>query len=115
MQRFIVERLLLMVPTFIAIAALIFFTIQLPPGDYLSNEIAELQSQGDSQAAAKVEYLRKEYALDRPMVEQFCIWLGVWPGPRVPRSRRTSSREPPPISASNPSAVGMPHSMPSAA
>lgn len=82
MQRFIVERLLLMVPTFIAIAALIFFTIQLPPGDYLSNEIAELQSQGDSQVAAKVEYLRKEYALDRPMVEQFGIWLGVWPGPR---------------------------------
>jgi peptide/nickel transport system permease protein len=82
MQRFIVERLLLMVPTFIAIAALIFLTIQLPPGDILSNEIAELQAQGDSAAAAKIEFLRREHALDRSLVEQFGIWLGVWPGPR---------------------------------
>lgn len=82
MQRFIVERLLLMIPTLVAISALIFFVIQLPPGDYLSNEIAELQSQGDSNAIAKVEFLRKEYALDRPVIEQFGIWIGVWPGPR---------------------------------
>lgn len=82
MVRFIVERLLLMVPTFVAIAALIFFIIQLPPGDYLSNEIAELQSQGDRAAIAKVEFLRKEHALDKPVIEQFGIWLGVWPGPR---------------------------------
>ena len=34
--------------------------------------------------------------------------------PRAPRSRRTNSSEPPPISARMPSAVGMPHSTPSA-
>jgi peptide/nickel transport system permease protein len=82
MQRFIVARLLLMVPTFIAIAALIFLTIQLPPGDILTNEIAELQAQGDRAAAARIEFLRREHALDRSLVEQFGIWLGAWPGPR---------------------------------
>ena len=82
MQRFIVERLLVMVPSFIAIAALIFLTIQLPPGDYLSNEIAELQAQGDRSAAERVAFLRREHALDRPLLEQFGIWIGVWPGPR---------------------------------
>ncbi len=82
MQRFIVERLLMMVPSFFIIAALIFFTIQLPPGDYLSNEIAELEAQGDRSAAQRVSFLRQEYALDRSFVEQFGIWMGVWPGPR---------------------------------
>jgi len=82
MQRFVVERLLLMIPTLVAISALIFFIIQLPPGDYLSNEIAELQSQGDTNAIAKVQFLREEYALDRPVIEQFGIWIGVLPGPR---------------------------------
>jgi peptide/nickel transport system permease protein len=82
MLRYAVERLLLMIPSFLAIAALIFITIQLPPGDYLSNEIAELRAQGDEGAAAKAEFLRKAHSLDRPMAEQFGIWLGLWPGPR---------------------------------
>lgn len=82
MLRYAAERLILMVPALVAIAALVFFVIQLPPGDYLSNEIAELRAQGDAGAAAKAEYLRKEYALDRPVLEQFGIWIGAWPGPR---------------------------------
>jgi peptide/nickel transport system permease protein len=64
------------------ISALIFAVIQLPPGDFISNQIAELESQGESASKAKAEFLRQEYALDRPLVEQYAIWLGVWPGPR---------------------------------
>jgi len=82
MLRYAAERLILMVPALVAISALVFMVIQLPPGDYLSNEIAELRAQGDVNAAARADYLRKEYALDRPVIEQFGIWIGVWPGPR---------------------------------
>jgi peptide/nickel transport system permease protein len=82
MLRYAVERLILMVPALVAIAALIFLVIQLPPGDYLSNQIQELKAQGDATGAAKAEYLRAEYSLDKPVIEQFGIWLGVWPGPR---------------------------------
>jgi peptide/nickel transport system permease protein len=82
MLRYGVERLILMVPALIAIAALIFLVIQLPPGDYLSNQIAELQAQHDTTAIAKAEYLRHEHGLDRPVIEQFGMWIGVWPGPR---------------------------------
>ena len=82
MLRYAAERVILMVPALVAIAALIFLIIQLPPGDYLSNQIAELKSQGDLTAAAKVEFLRKQHALDRPVIEQFGIWLGVLPGER---------------------------------
>jgi len=82
MLRYAVERLILMVPALIAIAALIFIVIQLPPGDYLSNQIAELQAQHDTTAIAKAEYLRHEHGLDKPLIEQFGMWIGVWPGPR---------------------------------
>lgn len=82
MLRYAAERVILMVPALVAIAALIFIIIQLPPGDYLSNQIAELRSTGDASAAAKAEYLRTAYSLDRPLIEQFGVWLGVWEGPR---------------------------------
>ncbi len=82
MLRYAVERLILMVPAIIAIAALIFIVIQLPPGDYLSNQITELNAQHDTAAVAKAEYLRHEHGLDRPVIEQFGVWIGVWPGPR---------------------------------
>jgi len=82
MLRYAAQRLILMVPALVAVAALIFLIIQLPEGDYLSNEIAQLKAQGDSTAAQKAEYLREEYSLDRPVIEQFGIWIGVWPGPR---------------------------------
>lgn len=82
MLRYAAERVILMVPALVAIAALIFIIIQLPPGDFLSNQIAELRSTGDSAAAARAEYLRTAYSLDKPMIEQFGVWLGVWEGPR---------------------------------
>jgi peptide/nickel transport system permease protein len=82
MLRYAAERLILMAFALFIIAALIFLVIQLPPGDYLSNEIVQLKAQGDATGAAKAEYLRKEYSLDKPMIEQFLVWLGVAEGPR---------------------------------
>ena len=64
-----------MMATLLAISALIFFIIQLPPGDYLSNYIAELQSQGEAVTGEKVEFLKKQYGLDRPLVEQYVVWV----------------------------------------
>jgi peptide/nickel transport system permease protein len=82
MLRYAAERLILMAFALFIIAALIFLVIQLPPGDYLSNEIVQLKAQGDATGAAKAEYLRKEYSLDKPLYEQFLVWLGVAEGPR---------------------------------
>lgn len=81
MFTYFVHRVLIMIPTLLAISVLIFIIIQLPPGDYLSNQIQELKSQGDTAALAKAEFLRHQYGLDRPLVEQYAVWLGVWPGP----------------------------------
>ena len=70
-----------MIPTLLVISLLVFLIIELPPGDYLSNQIAQLKAQGETASIAKVEFLRSEFALDRPFWERYLIWLGAWPGP----------------------------------
>jgi peptide/nickel transport system permease protein len=71
---YVIRRILIMIPTLIAISAITFIIIQLPPGDYLSTLIAELQSQGENVDPAKIEALRAQYGLDRPLIEQYLVW-----------------------------------------
>jgi len=73
--RYVVHRLLVMVPTLIAISFLTFVIIQLPPGDYLSTMIAEMQSQGQGANQQKIAYLRELYGLDRPFWQQYLYWI----------------------------------------
>ncbi|MGD8348259.1 MAG: ABC transporter permease, partial [Gammaproteobacteria bacterium] len=75
MLRYILRRILTMIPTLLIISMLVFVIIQLPPGDYLESHIAELQSQGEAVDEKKIEFLRKEYGLDKPLVEQYGFWL----------------------------------------
>ncbi|WP_299355606.1 ABC transporter permease [uncultured Shimia sp.] len=81
MLRFAVFRLFTMLATLVVVSVLIFIIINLPPGDYLSNQINELRATGQSSGVAKAEFLRQEYALDRPLWEQYLIWMGFAPGP----------------------------------
>ncbi len=74
MFAYVIRRILIMIPTLIAISAITFVIIQLPPGDYLSTLIAELQSQGENVDTAKIDALRAQYGLDRPMIEQYLVW-----------------------------------------
>ncbi|MBI1244661.1 MAG: ABC transporter permease subunit [Alphaproteobacteria bacterium] len=75
MFSYIIRRLLVMVPTLLAISAIVFTIIQLPPGDYLSTMMAELQAQGEAASVEKIEFLRQQYGLDRTPIEQYFHWL----------------------------------------
>jgi len=75
MGRYLIRRILTMVLTLSVISALVFIIIQLPPGDYLTTYIAELESQGEMVDPAKIEFLRHQYGLDRPMIEQYFVWV----------------------------------------
>ena len=70
-----------MLLTLWVVSILVFVIINLPPGDYLSNQIAELRASGQSAGVAKAEFLRSEYALDKPLWQQYFIWVGFLPGP----------------------------------
>lgn len=76
MLRYVIHRILVMVPTLLAISLITFVIIQLPPGDYLETYIAELQAQGENIQGAKIEYLRRIYGLDQPWWQQYLVWLG---------------------------------------
>lgn len=78
---YIARRILTMIPTLFVISFLTFAIIELPPGDYLSNQIAALQASGEAAGIDKIEFLREEFGLDRPFLERFFVWLGLWPGP----------------------------------
>ncbi|MCF6234009.1 MAG: ABC transporter permease [Rhodobacteraceae bacterium] len=79
--RYALYRFGTMLLTLLVVSALVFMIINLPPGDYLSNQISELRATGQSAGVAKAEFLRTEYALDRPVYQQYLIWIGFIPGP----------------------------------
>ena len=68
MTRYIVKRFLLMIPTLIGVAALIFFLMRVVPGD-----IVELRLSGERGAASKEQIAleRQRFGLDRPLWQQF--------------------------------------------
>ncbi len=76
MLTYTIRRILIMVPTLLAISAIIFVIIQLPPGDYLETYISQLQADGQKIDLEKIEALRRQYGLDRPLYEQYGVW--VW-------------------------------------
>jgi peptide/nickel transport system permease protein len=53
----------------------IFTIINLPPGDYFSTYIAELQSSGEAADLAKIHFLQVQYGFDRPLWEQYLYWV----------------------------------------
>jgi peptide/nickel transport system permease protein len=82
MLTYTIRRILIMIPTLLVISFITFAIIKLPPGDYLSNQMAELKSQGDKAALERIEFLRKQYGLDKPFLEQYAVWVGLGPTER---------------------------------
>ncbi len=66
MLRYLIHRLLIMVPTLLVISFLIFVVIQAPPGDFLTRVIEECESRGRTGCEGRVEFLKQQYHLDRP-------------------------------------------------
>jgi len=76
MFSYIIHRLLIMIPTLIAISIVVFTIINLPPGNYFTTYVAELQGSGETTDMAKVKFLEAEYGFDRPLWQQYLYWVG---------------------------------------
>ncbi|QND45170.1 ABC transporter permease (plasmid) [Rhizobium lusitanum] len=74
MLKYILWRIVVMVPTLIVISMLVFTIIQLPPGDFFESQIAELRAQGETANLQEITDLRHEYGLDKPMALQYVYW-----------------------------------------
>ncbi len=76
MLQFIVRRVLLMIPTLFVISALVYFIIDLPPGDCVTSQIEELLARGDPDAHARAAELRDLYGLNHPLWQRYLEWVG---------------------------------------
>lgn len=81
MATYVLRRLLLAIPTLWLISVVSFVIIQLPPGDYLDEKIAQLEQQyGDSSSVAQAQALRERYGLDKPAWKQYLGWVSGFLG-----------------------------------
>ena len=75
MYRYVKQRLLMFIPTVIIIAFVIFFIIQLPPGDYVTSYVAAMSAEGEIFTPEQIADLRLQYGLDDPWYIQFFNWV----------------------------------------
>jgi peptide/nickel transport system permease protein len=76
MTRYVVHRLLVMIPTLIAISIVVFTIINLPPGNYFTTYIAELQASGQKADLVRIHFLEQQYGFDLPLWQQYLRWVG---------------------------------------
>ena len=76
MRRYLFRRILSIIPVLLVVSVLSFIIIELPPGDFATSRIMELQIQGTPATLDQVDSLRKQYGLDRPIYERYLRWMG---------------------------------------
>jgi len=73
--RFVAHRILLMIPTLLGVAVLVFFMLRLMPGDPVATML--LGDAGGANISKEViEAERARLGLDRPLYVQFFKWMG---------------------------------------
>ena len=92
MRDYVLRRLLLIPLTFVGITFVAFCFTRFVPGGPIEQALAERQQADQKRGAGKarptgpaspeeLDNLRRRFGFDKPLVEAYAIWLGVWPGP----------------------------------
>src|SRR5690625_3593436 len=75
MSSYFARRFIYMVVMMVVMSVVAFIIIQLPPGDYLTSYIMQLQTSGQTIDEAQIESLRRQYGLDLPAYRQYFHWI----------------------------------------
>ena len=75
MLSYIARRILYMVVMIILVSFVSFLIIELPPGDYLTIKLQQLQAHGDRSALLRIEEYRARYKLDQPVLTRYWNWI----------------------------------------
>ena len=76
MAFYIIRRILFAILTLFLVSIISFIIIQLPPGDATAARIEVLQASGITLSPELIEQLRKDFGLDKPLYQQYFIWIG---------------------------------------
>ena len=72
MLRYTINRVLLMIPTLLGVAVLVFFLLRVVPGDVVE---IKLRGDGGNVSQETIELERKRMGLDKPLLVQFGEWM----------------------------------------
>ncbi|NOU74445.1 ABC transporter permease subunit [Paenibacillus sp. LMG 31458] len=75
MLQYIVRRIILVIPVVIFISMIVFYIIQLPPGDYVSTYAAKMSVAGDVMTQQDMDEMRASLRLDQPWFMQYLAWM----------------------------------------
>ena len=73
MLRYIVQRLVAVVPTLVGVTLLVFLAIRLVPGDAI---VTMLGTEAGMLTETQRQALEKYFGLDKPITEQYVDWMG---------------------------------------
>lgn len=73
MGKYIVKRVLLLIPTILIVCVIVFAMMRMMPGTAVDAIVQRLQKNGN--ATATYESVEAELGFDKPAVQQFFIWL----------------------------------------
>lgn len=74
MATYILRRLVYAAVMLVLVSFVSFVLIQLPPGDFLDQKLAQLRARGDRSAESQIETYRQRYNLDKPFLWQYGNW-----------------------------------------
>ncbi len=74
MLNYIIRRLIYALIMIVLVSFVSFIIIKLPPGDFLTQKLAQLRARGDRSAEGQIETYRKRYNLDKPFMWQYTNW-----------------------------------------
>ena len=74
MLSYIIRRLGYALIMIVLVSFVGFIIIKLPPGDFLTQKLSQLQARGDRSAESQIEQLRVRYGLDKPFMVQYTTW-----------------------------------------
>lgn len=75
MLMFILRRLLLMIPTLLAVTLIAFAIIEAPPGDFVDSYVNNLMATQANVDPAEIDALRARYGLGQPWYVRYGRWM----------------------------------------
>jgi peptide/nickel transport system permease protein len=75
MKNFVFKRILMFIPTVFILSFVVFFIIQLPPGDYVTSYVSRMSAEGEVFTSQDISELREQYGLDKPWYGQYASWM----------------------------------------
>lgn len=75
MLRYILQRVLDLIPLLVIISVLAFAIVELPPGDYLTMYIIQLEQSGTQVSEDVIARLTRQYGLDKALYQRYLLWM----------------------------------------